>query len=153
MLLKLILGLLRPTRGYVVFDGKRIDELSDRELTAERARFGFVFQNAALFDSMTVAENVAIGPEAQLSSRRPWGQLFGPLKDVIASDHVERWRLLLAVGVLGGFTTFSSFSLETVLMLERRAYVLAGLYVSLSVVLSIAAVALGLFVTRRIVAG
>ena len=81
------------------------------------------------------------------------GLLFGPLKDVIVSDHVERWRLLLAVGVLGGFTTFSSFSLETVLMLERRAYVLAGLYVSLSVILSITAVALGLFVTRRIVAG
>ncbi|MGN6425088.1 MAG: fluoride efflux transporter CrcB [Asticcacaulis sp.] len=81
------------------------------------------------------------------------GLLFGPLKDVIASDQVERWRLLLAVGVLGGFTTFSSFSLEVALMLERRAYALAILYVSLSVIVSVAAVALGLFVTRRIWAG
>ena len=78
------------------------------------------------------------------------GLLTGMLSRVSAP---EGWRLFLAIGVLGGFTTFSSFSLETVLMLERRAYVLAGLYVSLSVILSIAAVALGLFVTRRIVAG
>jgi phospholipid/cholesterol/gamma-HCH transport system ATP-binding protein len=59
VLLKAIIGLLQPTSGYVVFDGRRIDQLSDRELTAQRARFGFVFQNAALFDSMTIAENVA----------------------------------------------------------------------------------------------
>ncbi len=59
VLLKAIIGLLQPTNGYVVFDGRRIDELSDRELTAQRSRFGFVFQNAALFDSMTIAENVA----------------------------------------------------------------------------------------------
>jgi phospholipid/cholesterol/gamma-HCH transport system ATP-binding protein len=43
----------------VVFDGQRIDSLSDKELTALRGRFGFLFQNAALFDSMTVADNVA----------------------------------------------------------------------------------------------
>jgi phospholipid/cholesterol/gamma-HCH transport system ATP-binding protein len=41
-----------------LFDGKRIDLLSERELAHERTRFGFVFQNAALFDSMTVAENI-----------------------------------------------------------------------------------------------
>lgn len=59
VLLKAIIGLLRPTSGHVVFDGRRIDQLSERELTAQRARFGFVFQNAALFDSMTISENVA----------------------------------------------------------------------------------------------
>jgi len=80
------------------------------------------------------------------------GALFGPLKDVIVSAHAERWRLLLAVGVLGGFTTFSSFSLEVVLMLERRAYALAALYAGLSVTLSIAAVMLGLLVMRRVFA-
>jgi phospholipid/cholesterol/gamma-HCH transport system ATP-binding protein len=59
VLLKTMIGLLRPTSGHVVFDGQPIDELSDKELTALRGRFGFVFQSAALFDSMTVAENVA----------------------------------------------------------------------------------------------
>lgn len=59
VLLKNIIGLLFPTSGHVVVDGRRIDELSDKELTSLRSRFGYLFQNAALFDSMTVAENVA----------------------------------------------------------------------------------------------
>jgi len=77
------------------------------------------------------------------------GLLLGPLKGAIDT---ERTRLLFGVGVLGGFTTFSSFSLETVQMLERRAYALAALYVTLSVALSIAAVALGLFIVRKVAA-
>jgi len=59
VLLKTIVGLLRPTSGHVVFDGQRIDELGDKALTALRTRFGFLFQGAALFDSMTVADNIA----------------------------------------------------------------------------------------------
>ena len=59
VLLKHIIGLLYPTSGHVIFDNQRIDELSEKDLTALRGRFGFLFQNAALFDSMTVEENVA----------------------------------------------------------------------------------------------
>jgi len=59
VLLKTIIGLLRPTRGTVFFDGRDLAKLSERALTAERIRFGFLFQQAALFDSMTVAQNVA----------------------------------------------------------------------------------------------
>lgn len=59
VLLKTIIGLVRPTKGYVKFDGQRIDQLNDQELTRQRTRFGFVFQNAALFDSMTVADNIS----------------------------------------------------------------------------------------------
>jgi phospholipid/cholesterol/gamma-HCH transport system ATP-binding protein len=61
VLLKLMIGLLRPTTGTVTFDGKRIAELNDRELTEQRLRFGFLFQSAALFDSMSVFDNVAFG--------------------------------------------------------------------------------------------
>lgn len=64
----------------------------------------------------------------------------------------ERLRLLLATGVLGGFTTFSSFSLETVQMLERREYMSALFYAGLSVLLSVCAVALGLFIVRKVAA-
>jgi phospholipid/cholesterol/gamma-HCH transport system ATP-binding protein len=59
VLLKTGIGLLYPTSGHVIFDGHRIDQLSDKEITKLRTRFGFLFQSAALFDSMTVAENVA----------------------------------------------------------------------------------------------
>jgi phospholipid/cholesterol/gamma-HCH transport system ATP-binding protein len=59
VLLKTVIGLLRPTRGSVFFDGKNLAKLRESELTRERIRFGFVFQQAALFDSMTVGQNVA----------------------------------------------------------------------------------------------
>jgi len=61
VLLKLLIGLLRPSAGRVTFDGMTLADLSDRELTRQRLRFGFLFQGAALFDSLTVFENVAFG--------------------------------------------------------------------------------------------
>ncbi len=59
VMLKSMIGLVRPTRGEVLFDGKNLAQMSDREITRQRTRFGFVFQGAALFDSMTVAQNIA----------------------------------------------------------------------------------------------
>src|SRR4051812_34074705 len=64
VLLKLLIGLLRPTEGRVTFDGRVLVDLSERELTRQRLRFGFLFQGAALFDSLTVRDNVAFGPRA-----------------------------------------------------------------------------------------
>jgi phospholipid/cholesterol/gamma-HCH transport system ATP-binding protein len=58
VLLKTIIGLVAPTAGVVEFDGRQFGNLSEREVSAQRTRFGFVFQNAALFDSMTIAENI-----------------------------------------------------------------------------------------------
>jgi phospholipid/cholesterol/gamma-HCH transport system ATP-binding protein len=59
MLLKSIVGLTKPTAGSVLYDGTDINRLGDVEMTHLRRKFGFVFQNAALFDSMTIGENVA----------------------------------------------------------------------------------------------
>jgi fluoride exporter len=61
-------------------------------------------------------------------------------------------RLFAAVGLLGGFTTFSAFSLETALMIERRQLGLAAGYVGASVLLSVAALFLGLAIARRVFA-
>jgi phospholipid/cholesterol/gamma-HCH transport system ATP-binding protein len=58
VLLKTIIGLLRPNSGTVHFDGRNFDVLSEKEATRQRIRFGFLFQQAALFDSMTIAQNV-----------------------------------------------------------------------------------------------
>ncbi|KFC62866.1 putative fluoride ion transporter CrcB [Devosia sp. LC5] len=57
-------------------------------------------------------------------------------------------RLFVAVGILGGFTTFSSFSLDTIVLFERGEMVQAGLYVLLSVVVCLIGLYLGLLVTR-----
>ena len=59
VLLKTILGLLRPSRGKVFFAGRDLADMNERQLNEERIRFGFLFQQAALFDSLTVAENIA----------------------------------------------------------------------------------------------
>jgi phospholipid/cholesterol/gamma-HCH transport system ATP-binding protein len=75
-LLKLVIGLLKPTTGQVVFDGRDMGKLSERRLTKQRLRFGFLFQGSALFDSLNVFENVALGlreqrrcPESELQER------------------------------------------------------------------------------------
>lgn len=59
VLLKHIVGLLKPDSGQVYFAGQRIDDIPERRLADIRKRFGFLFQQGALFDSMTVEQNVA----------------------------------------------------------------------------------------------
>ncbi|HUU01425.1 MAG TPA: ABC transporter ATP-binding protein [Myxococcota bacterium] len=59
VLMKHMIGLLRPDTGRVIVDGVDTASISQRELTRVRSKFGMVFQGAALFDSMSVGENVA----------------------------------------------------------------------------------------------
>jgi phospholipid/cholesterol/gamma-HCH transport system ATP-binding protein len=59
VMLKHIVGLLKPDRGEVWFDGERTDTYSERQMDAIRQQFGFLFQMGALFDSLNVEENVA----------------------------------------------------------------------------------------------
>lgn len=78
------------------------------------------------------------------------GLLAGTLARVGADGPGEAWRLFLAVGVLGGFTTFSSFSLDAVTMAQRGAWPLALGYVLASVIGSILALAAGLAIARGV---
>ena len=59
VLLKTMIGLIRPTAGDVRFEGRSLPRMGDRELAHLRTKYGFVFQGAALFDSLTIADNVA----------------------------------------------------------------------------------------------
>ncbi len=76
VLLKHIIGLLRPDSGEVLIEGENIVAMNERELLRVRHKFGMLFQGAALFDSMTVAENVGFAfrrdrslPEAEVRRR------------------------------------------------------------------------------------
>jgi CrcB protein len=103
------------------------------------------------------AWTLAIGPIA--ASAFPWATLtvnvagsfaMGLLVGWLArfGSHGEAWRLFLSVGLLGGFTTFSSFSMEFALLVERGTIGTAALYVALSLTMGLAGMFAGLFAMR-----
>jgi len=59
VLLKTLIGLVKPTAGEVRFDGSPLSRMNERALATLRTRYGFVFQGAALFDSLSIADNIA----------------------------------------------------------------------------------------------
>ncbi len=61
VLIKHVIRLLEPDKGQVVFDGQDLAQLDTKHITAVRRRIGMLFQSSALFDSLTVAENVGLG--------------------------------------------------------------------------------------------
>jgi CrcB protein len=75
-----------------------------------------------------------------------WLARFGPT----GASQAETWRLLLGVGVLGGFTTFSSFSLDFITLVERGAIGTAAFYTGLSLIAGFASLFLGLIMMRSV---
>ncbi|VTS01469.1 ABC transporter ATP-binding protein [Tuwongella immobilis] len=86
VLLKSIVGLVKPTTGTVRFEGRDIHSLSEAELIRTRLRMGFLFQGAALFDSLNVFENIAFGVRS-----------LGTLPEIEIRERVR--RCLLDVGL------------------------------------------------------
>ena len=91
----------------------------------------------------------------------PWGTLvvniFGSFVMGIVVEYLARrlgaeqeWRLLLITGLLGGYTTFSAFSYEVIIMIERHAYTAAGSYIAANVIGAIVALSAGLILARHI---
>jgi CrcB protein len=91
----------------------------------------------------------------------PWHTLFENVSGSLAmgllggyfmlkGDASQSWRLFLTTGILGGYTTFSAFSLDAALLYERGAIGLAAAYVGASVALSIAGLFAGLFLVRAL---
>lgn len=92
VLLKLVVGLMQPTTGTVAFEGKPLAGLRERELIALRLRVGFLFQGAALFDSLNVLDNVAFGLRAshRLSEQDVRSRVRQRLQEVGLPESVER---------------------------------------------------------------
>ncbi|MCH2496228.1 MAG: fluoride efflux transporter CrcB [Erythrobacter sp.] len=94
---------------------------------------------------------ISVFPFATLAANAAGSLFMGLLAGWLArhgSGGSEQLRLLLGVGLLGGFTTFSAFSLEMVLLIERGQYLFALLYAFLSIALGITGLMVGLGVMR-----
>jgi phospholipid/cholesterol/gamma-HCH transport system ATP-binding protein len=88
VLLKMLTGLLRPDGGRVIIDGKDVHQLNELDLQAFRLKFGMLFQNNALFDYMTVGENIAF----------PLRRLFNMSEEEIAAKVAERLKVVSLPG-------------------------------------------------------
>jgi phospholipid/cholesterol/gamma-HCH transport system ATP-binding protein len=103
--IKHIVGLLMPDRGQVVVDGQNVPDLSRQELYRLRARIGYVFQFAALFDSMTIGDNVAMGLrkhntiEEELSETTIYDRVHEALNMVDLPDVADRMPAELSGGM------------------------------------------------------
>lgn len=99
-ILKLILGLLRPDGGIIWVNGERVDTLSERELMKVRADLGMVFQEGALFDSLTVAGNV--GYKLYEESEMPLAEVRQRVEEVLGfvglAEHIEKMPSELSGG-------------------------------------------------------
>ncbi len=104
VLMKHVIGLLRPDRGHVTVDGVPISTLEGKELTEARQRFGMVFQGAALFDSMTVLENVAFPLRERRGSRLTSAEIRARVVEKLAvvdlgEEVLNRWPSELSGGM------------------------------------------------------
>lgn len=101
VLLKHLIVLLRPTTGEVYFDGKRIDDLSEKNLNAVRMRFGFLFQGGALFDSLSVFENI-IFPVRQHRKIKGWRQVEELVKNKLSMVGLDGFQNYYPSNLSGG---------------------------------------------------
>lgn len=89
VLLKLILGLLKPDSGVIRVNGARIDDMTESQLMKVRADIGMVFQESALFDSLTVAGNV--GYRLYEETDMPWDQVRRRIEEVLGFVGLEQY--------------------------------------------------------------
>ncbi len=80
-LLKVIMGFLRPTAGKLIIDGEDVAHVSEHEFARHRQKMGLVFQESALFDSLTVAENVGFFPYYR--EKKPWGKVLPLVREML----------------------------------------------------------------------
>jgi phospholipid/cholesterol/gamma-HCH transport system ATP-binding protein len=101
VLIKHLIVLLRPTSGEVYFKGQRIDNLSEHELNEVRTHYGFLFQGGALFDSLTVFENI-IFPIRQHVKIKGWRDVEDLVKAKLAMVGLDGFQNYYPANLSGG---------------------------------------------------
>lgn len=101
MLIKHLIALVRPSEGEVYFEGRRIDNLGERDLSRIRTRFGYLFQEGALFDSMTVAENIMF-PIRQNMKVKNWDEVEDVVKAKLAMVGLDGFQNHFPARLSGG---------------------------------------------------
>jgi len=101
VLIKHFIVLLRPTSGEVYFKGQRVDNLGERELNRVRTRYGFLFQGGALFDSLTVAENIMF-PVKQHFRITNWREVEELVKAKLAMVGLDGYQNYYPANLSGG---------------------------------------------------
>jgi phospholipid/cholesterol/gamma-HCH transport system ATP-binding protein len=100
VVLKLILGLLRPDSGSILVDGEPIERMDERDLLRKRADIGMLFQESALFDSLTVAENVGyrLYEETDMPVDEVRSRVLEVLSFIGLSEYIDRMPAELSGG-------------------------------------------------------
>ena len=105
VVLKLILGLLRPDSGEIVVNSRHIEKMTERDLMGVRADIGMMFQDNALFDSMTVAENV--GYRLYEETDMPLDQVRRRVQEVLGFVGLEEYIDSIPSELSGGSVAVS----------------------------------------------
>jgi len=101
VLIKHLNALLRPSSGEVYFKNRRIDNLAENELNKIRTHYGFLFQGGALFDSLSVAENI-IFPIRQHYKIKHWSEVEDLVKSKLAIVGLEGFQNFYPANLSGG---------------------------------------------------
>ena len=119
VLLKHVVGLMKPDSGSVTVDGKDMSMLRGRALTGLRERFGFLFQGGALFDSMTVFENVAfpLKEKTKLSNQLVRERVFRELEHVGLSGSEYKYPSQISGGMIKRAALARSLVMDPEIML------------------------------------
>ncbi len=99
--LKLVLGLLKPDSGQILVDGQDVTRLGRKQLRSLRTRFGVLFQGSALFDSLTVFENIALPLRERTKQREDEirQQVMATLETLELAGHEEKFPAQLSGGM------------------------------------------------------
>jgi phospholipid/cholesterol/gamma-HCH transport system ATP-binding protein len=100
VLLKMIIGLIKPDAGQIMVDENDVTRMNYEQLRALRFKFGFLFQGAALFDSMTVGENIALSLRRQAEWSR--GDISDRIEHVLAMVGLENVQHMMPSSLSGG---------------------------------------------------